>query len=884
MAADRTPSLVGRQVSHYKIIEKIGSGGMGEVYRAHDSRLGRDVALKFSADRFSERFEREARMVAALNHTNICTLHDVGPNYLVMELVEGPTLAERIQEGPIPQQEALQIAKQMADALEAAHEKGIIHRDLKPGNVKIKPDGTVKVLDFGLATVDPVLTGTAADESPTLGAAKTQSGMIVGTVAYMSPEQAGSRPVDKRSDVWSFGVALWEMLTGTRLFQGESVAHTLADVLRAEIDFNKLPEETPAPIRDLLVRCLDRDTRSRLRDLGEARVVLSRYLSDSARISGTGVPAQPSSETVARVSRPRARIWVAAGTLVAVGVAVAASMLLYFNRAKPVPGPEQWRQITNFPDSATDPALSPDGRMLAFTRGGGGWFLEKDKQVYVKILPDSPAVQLTHDQLAKMSPVFSPDGSRIAYTVGGFDTWVVPVLAGGEPQLMLPKAEGLTWIDSQRVLFSEIKPSVEMGLETAMENRISQREIYMPEPIGMAHFSSLSPDRKQVLVVEMSGGTRPPGPWLPCRLLPFDGSSRGRQVGPAPAPCTAAAWTPDGKWMYFTADVGKGSHIWRQRVNGGQPEQVTFGPGEQQGLAMAPDGRSLFTSVGTRHNVLRVHDANGDRQISGEGNCDCPPIFSRDGTSVYYRLQTSADAFVVWVTDLKTGQAKPAFSGVPMTRWDVSGDGKSILYTMLDKSSWIAALDRQSPPFRLPIQDQRVEVAASGEMYFETVEDGRHYLYAMRLDGSSRHKVFPDPVNLPVISPDERWVLSQSATGSWEVRPISGGRPRVACALQQPGNTQIFPACFFRWSQDGKTALFIFRALAGGAGTTVAVPLEPGTALPPLPPGGVRNMDDVTRLPGAFVIPSEAVDVGPGMSYAYIRQGDQQNIFQIPLP
>src|SRR5215467_2977428 len=204
----------GDKLGPYEILEKIGAGGMGEVYRAHDSRLGRDVAVKVSADRFTERFEREARLVAALNHANICTLHDVGPNYLVMELVEGPTLADRIQEGPIPEREALQIAKQIADALEAAHEKGIIHRDLKPGNVKIKPDGTVKVLDFGLATTDPILTGAVSDESPTFTSAKTQSGTIVGTVAYMSPEQAGGRPVDKRSDVWSFGVVLWEMLTG----------------------------------------------------------------------------------------------------------------------------------------------------------------------------------------------------------------------------------------------------------------------------------------------------------------------------------------------------------------------------------------------------------------------------------------------------------------------------------------------------------------------------------------------------------------------------------------------------------------------------------------------------------------------------------------------
>jgi Tol biopolymer transport system component len=328
--------------------------------------------------------------------------------------------------------------------------------------------------------------------------------------------------------------------------------------------------------------------------------------------------------------------------------AVAASLFLYSARTKPFPGPAQWRQITNFPDSATDPALSRDGRMLAFTRGTGGWFLEENKQVYVKILPDGPPVQLTHDGLPKMSPAFSPDGSRIAYTAGAFDTWVVPILAGGEPQFMLPRAEGLNWIDSQRVLFGELDIRKGMGLETAMENRASQREIYMPQK-GMAHFASLSPDGKQVLVVEMGSERSPGGPWLPCRLMPFDGSSLGRQVGPTPANCTSAVWTPDGQLMYFTASVGKGSHIWRQRVNGGQPEQVSFGPGEEQGLAMAPDGRSLFTSVGAAHNGLWLHDGNGDRQISGEG--ELAGRFVSLGTSVYYPLERASTTLSRFLTE-----------------------------------------------------------------------------------------------------------------------------------------------------------------------------------------------------------------------------------------
>src|SRR5579864_8949148 len=218
---------VGDKLGPYDILAPIGKGGMGEVFRARDTRLNRDVAIIVSAERFSERFEREARVIASLNHPNICTLHDVGPNYLVMELVEGPTLAERIREGAVPLAESLNIARQMADALEAAHEKGVIHRDLKPGNVKIKPDGTVKVLDFGLAK-----TGGApaiqSDNSPTLTLGQTEAGMILGTAAYMAPEQAKGKPVDKRADIWAFGVVLYEMLAGGRLHAGESTTEVLA--------------------------------------------------------------------------------------------------------------------------------------------------------------------------------------------------------------------------------------------------------------------------------------------------------------------------------------------------------------------------------------------------------------------------------------------------------------------------------------------------------------------------------------------------------------------------------------------------------------------------------------------------------------------------------
>ena len=278
-----------KTIAHYRILGKIGEGGMGAVYRATDTKLGREVAIKVLPRSFADdpdrmaRFTREAKVLASLNHPHIAQIYGLEDGALIMELVPGETL-----KGPLPVETALNYAKQIAEALEAAHEKGIVHRDLKPGNILVTPEGTVKLLDFGLAAVAQ----TAGDplKSPTI-TMQTTPGTIMGTAAYMSPEQASGKGVDKRADVWSFGVVLCEMLTGHRLFEGENISMTLAGVLRGPIDFDKLPRETPAAIRSLLRRCLDRDVKNRLRDIGEARIAIAAALASEMEPSqGAPVP------------------------------------------------------------------------------------------------------------------------------------------------------------------------------------------------------------------------------------------------------------------------------------------------------------------------------------------------------------------------------------------------------------------------------------------------------------------------------------------------------------------------------------------------------------------------------------------------------------------
>ncbi len=280
----------GSRIGPYEVLSLLGVGGMGEVYRARDTKLNRDVALKVLPDLFSgdaerlSRFHREGQVLASLNHPNIAHIHGLedsqGVGAIVMELVEGPTLADRIAKGRIPLADALPIARQIAEALEAAHDKGITHRDLKPANVKIREDGAAKVLDFGLAAVSPDSGVHETDDSnsPTMSAAVTHAGVIMGTAAYMSPEQARGKTVDKRADIWAFGAVLFEMLSGRRLFTGETTTDIIAAVVSREPDWNLLPSDTPATVRRLLMRCLEKDPHRRLRDIGEARVVLSEPL------------------------------------------------------------------------------------------------------------------------------------------------------------------------------------------------------------------------------------------------------------------------------------------------------------------------------------------------------------------------------------------------------------------------------------------------------------------------------------------------------------------------------------------------------------------------------------------------------------------------------
>jgi serine/threonine protein kinase len=434
--------------SSYEILSPIGAGGMGEVYRARDIKLGRDVAVKVLPSAVAQdpdrmvRFAREAQVLASLNHPNIASIYGLEEGALIMELVEGPTLAERIEQGPIPLAEALPIARHMAEALDYAHEKGIVHRDCKPANIKITPEGRVKVLDFGLAKAlgdDPI----AGDptSSPTLTMRATLSGAILGTAAYMSPEQARGGTADKRADIWSFGVVLYEMLTGRESFAGETLSDTLAAVLRAEPDWSALPTKTPAAIRRLLRRCLERDRRKRLRDIGDA---LSEI--DDALAAPDETPAgQPSSPW------KRFAPWAIAGVM----LVLAGWQAIQLRREVPVEPSIQASLLApeKAPFTPIQPgyggfALSPDGRTLAFVATQEGKTL-----LWVQRLDSSSARPLPKTDDAHF-PFWSPDSRFLGFFAGSYLKKIE--VAGGLPQVVcdVAVARGGTWNPDGVIVFS----------------------------------------------------------------------------------------------------------------------------------------------------------------------------------------------------------------------------------------------------------------------------------------------------------------------------------------------------------------------------------------------------------------------------------------------
>jgi Tol biopolymer transport system component len=573
-----------------------------------------------------------------------------------------------------------------------------------------------------------------------------------------------------------------------------------------------------------------------------------------------------------------------------IAAGIIAAGLFLFNSHRSAPSRAEYIQLTNFPDSVTQPALSPDGRMVAFVHGASTFL--GPGQIYVKMLPSGEPVQLTHDNRPKMSPVFSTDGSRIGYTAldgsFGWDTWLVPVL-GGTEKLWLPNASGLTWIDPQHLLFSEVKKGEHMALVTATESRAEARDIYVPpHERGMVHRSYLSPDGNSVLMVEMDNGE-----WLPCRVVPFNGNSTGKQIGPRGAPCTGAAWSPDGHWIYMSVHSGDNFHIWRRGFPEGQPEQITSGPTEEEGIALDPNGGSLITSLGLRQRTVSIRDVRGEHQISVEGYAYSPK-FSADGKKLYYRiLKGGTSPFLgpseLWVSDLASGHSEPFLPGFAVTSYDISPDGRRVVFSAIDADGkshiWLAPTDRRSPPRQVPnVEGDMPLFGLPDELVVHSVEGGGSFAFRVHEDGTGNQKLATQQISeILSISPDAQWIVTNGL-------PTSGGTTWSTLILPMRGGSsvEILNAfCKAQWQPDSRffyLSVYTGMQSAGAYGKTYVLPVPHGKTLPDIPAGGFSSEAAIAALPGVRVI--DSADIAPGAApdvYAFSRQTIHRNLYRVPL-
>ncbi len=575
-------------------------------------------------------------------------------------------------------------------------------------------------------------------------------------------------------------------------------------------------------------------------------------------------------------------IWGAGATLLLAVVAAIA----YYVRLRP---PEvRYTQLTDLIDSASAPALSPDGQTVAFIRGPEP-FGSADP-IYAKSLSDSDAHLVVNDPRFKYGTAFSPDGSEILYSVIDppyFSTYAVPV-SGGEPHLFLKNAAAVSWLNDHQLLFSRLRSGLHLGVVTGSVTGADTRDIYFPaHQRGMAHYSYASPDRHWILIVEMTGT----GEWGPCRLVPFQGGGSPKLVGPNGA-CTSAAWSPDGSWMYFTAVVNGQSHIWRQRFPNGLAQQITFGATEEQGLAVERSGQSLITSVGMHESALWIHDENGERPISSEGEIFpySRAVFRENDRVLYYLLQRRAKNAGAELRrySVTSGKSEAVYPGVSMLAFDVSPDGKQIVFvtpSTTGKSTelWMAPADGSASPVRLGIRGANVPLfGREGHILFQFSEGDANYLEDAKLDGAGRSKVVPYRIDeVQDISPGRNWVTAMIPDSHSQqdapvmAIPLGGGPPIRIC----------FSYCVPRWSSDGRF-LFVPADMPsqGSAGRSLVIPTGANEAIPDLPALGIQPSADPGVVPGAQSFPRADLIPGRDLShYAFVKTSVHTNLYRVSL-
>ena len=598
---------------------------------------------------------------------------------------------------------------------------------------------------------------------------------------------------------------------------------------------------------------------------------LARQLEPAATLPDPAVHDAANDFVRARQRRP----WVITAVAFATIVAIAAAMLLINSRRRPITSAAEYQALTDVADIATAPALSPDGRLLAFIKGDGP-FLSAG-QIWLKLLPDGEPVQLTHSSGLIFAPAFTPNGTHVAYTLidqrpgSTWDTWTVAI-TGGESTRLLPNASGLSYIGSHAVMYSEFKTGLHLGIVSSLDDRSQHREIYLPDhERGMAHYSYLSPDRKAVLIAEMDRTAN----WR-CRLVPFDGSSPGILVGPT-GTCISAAWSPSGKWMYFSVQIAGHSHLWRQLYPDGTPEQITFGPADEETVFCAPDGRSLLTSLGREQSAIWLHDANSERLLTTESYAFSPWL-SADAHRVYFlSARSSTEPSALWRLDAASGRKESLLAGFAINSYDISFDEQQVVFTTQRDGAWqiwTAPLDRHAPPKLLISGGDEVAFDGAGHVFFRSLGAHANYLHRMNSDGSTNVRVLPTPiVEFHAVAPAGNWVtvdlpVDGGIAGAWLV-PVGGGAPSLIRKGWWPSH----------WSRDGK-ALYV------EVGTGENSQRHGRTAVWPIGADGLPIQAAAEIPSDATLIPHAQLDLSVASDpsvYAFVKGEARRNIYRIPL-
>jgi serine/threonine protein kinase/Tol biopolymer transport system component len=851
-----------QSIAHYRITTKLGAGGMGEVWRATDTKLNRDVAIKLLPETFAAdpdrlaRFSREAQVLASLNHPNIAAIYGVEDRALILELVEGETL-----QLPISLTGALDHARQIAEALEYAHEKGVIHRDLKPANIKITPEGKVKVLDFGLAKALSPESPAAGDaaSSPTLTMRATQMGTIMGTAAYMSPEQAAGKPVDRRADIWSFGVVLWEMLNGHRLFEAETVSHTLADVLRAEIDFSKLPAETPLAVRELLRRCLDRNVKDRLRDIGEARIILQNTQ-----------PAEPAAAPAVAPSR-NGRLWPAIASLLL--LATVALGYLAYRHVNEEPRLLRLSVLPPEYSGADMPAISPDGRRIVFIatqEGQSGLWVRELESLSARYLEGTGRASL---------PFWSPDSRAIAFFQSGK---LKKIDAAGGPALTLcdaPLGRGGSWGKEGVIVFV---PGIGTGIfrvpavggpatpvtsvDRASGENAHRMPLFLPDgrhflytarnndaekhTIYLADLNSK--DRRRVLTAASNAQYSPPGFLLFMRgqtLMAQAFPASTAQVEGEPVPLASQvrfdslnlagrfSVSQSGVLLYLSGPVGYGGAVEAQLTWFDRSGTVTGRIGQPaivQSPSISPDGRTVaFARTDqTGHADIWLYDmARGtESRFTFESTSSQMPVWSPDGSHIAYTsIRPGVPLVVVKKPVGGTGETETVESlNAQATDW--SRDGRYIMAQVVAPKTnvdiWVLPQfgDRKPFPYiHTDFAERMARLSPNGRwLAYQSDETTRDEIYV---------QTFPTP------------------GGKWQVSTNGGTQPV--------------------WSRDGKQLFFLdlerkMTAVEIGSGERFQAGV-PKTLFPTRFVGsGLASWFDVSK-DGRFLIPNQVGEAAAGV-------------------